>query len=230
MSVRRSLESVIDEDMRTRELPGSTDLAQVKQSRLPATIEELTSFVLIGREKLNAVRAAMRAIEKLDVAVDVRRQRLEEAQAFGELLLDAEVRLGELFKALPKAKGIRTDLKLGDSTVPRSKLEKLEELGFSKKQAQRLEALTEKPEAIEQAKSIAHDSGTIPTRELALKLSKEKHVRPPVPAPEIRAVFLELNTLIADMKKTDIDNEAKTRLLDLLTEAKVLLTKSTAKS
>ena len=83
------------------------ELAVSAQNNLPASFEDLTKFVLIGREKLNAVRAEIRAIKKVGLAEAVRRQKLNEAQAISEAVLDAEVRIGELMQAIPKAtKGI----------------------------------------------------------------------------------------------------------------------------
>ena len=70
---------------------------------LPAKIEDLSRFVLVGREKLVAVRAEIRAIEKLGLAKEVREQKLQEAQLISEAMLDAEVRIGQLMKDVPKA-------------------------------------------------------------------------------------------------------------------------------
>lgn len=70
---------------------------------LPSTVEDLSKFVLIGREKLIAVRAEIRAIEKVGLAQEVREQKLREAQDISEAVLDAEVRIGELMNAVPKA-------------------------------------------------------------------------------------------------------------------------------
>jgi len=72
-------------------------------SNLPSTMEDLSRFVLIGREKLNAVRAEIRAIEKVGLAQEVREQKLKEAQDISEAVLDAEVRIGELMNQVPKA-------------------------------------------------------------------------------------------------------------------------------
>lgn len=72
------------------------------QPQLPATVEELSKFVLIGREKLTAVRAQIRAIDKIGLAKDVREQKQSEAQDLAEAVLDAEMKLGELTAAIPK--------------------------------------------------------------------------------------------------------------------------------
>lgn len=72
-------------------------------SNLPTTIEDLSRFVLIGREKLIAVRAEIRAIDKVGLAQEVREQKLKEAQDIAETVLDAEAKIGALMKAVPKA-------------------------------------------------------------------------------------------------------------------------------
>ena len=84
---------------------------EISQNKLPDTLEDLSKFILVGREKLTAVRANIRAIDKLQLAEDVREQKREEAQMLAEALLDAEVRIGDLLKIIPKAQGTRTDIK-----------------------------------------------------------------------------------------------------------------------
>lgn len=77
----------------------------IQRQNLPATVEDLSRFVLVGREKLNSVRAEIRAIDKVGTAEQIREQKLEEAQMIGEAVLDAEVRIGELMAQVPKASG-----------------------------------------------------------------------------------------------------------------------------
>ena len=79
------------------------DLATRPEYELPATLEDLNKFVLVGREKLIAVKAEIRAIEKVGLAKAVREQKLQEGQALSEALLDAEVRIGQLMREIPKS-------------------------------------------------------------------------------------------------------------------------------
>ena len=72
-------------------------------TNLPANIEDLSKFFLVGREKLIAVRAEIRAIQKVGLAKEVYDQKLKEAQEIAEAVLDAETRMGELIKDIPKA-------------------------------------------------------------------------------------------------------------------------------
>ncbi len=78
-----------------------------RQDTLPDTPQELAKFVLLGREKLIAVRAEIRAINKAQLAKDVYDQKLKEAQMLGEALLDAEVKLGEMTSPIHKDLGGR---------------------------------------------------------------------------------------------------------------------------
>ena len=85
----------------------------------------------------------------------------KEAQFISEAVLDAEVKIGELMRALPKAQGKRIDEELRDTAVPKSKIEAIEEAGFTKKQAQRFEQLASNPELVERAKAEARANDDI---------------------------------------------------------------------
>jgi len=148
----------------------------IQNSNLPDKIEDLAKFVLVGREKLTAVRANIRAIDKLQLAEDVREQKKEEAQMLAEALLDAEVRIGDLLKQIPKTQGKRTDLKPIDTTVDKleTKKETIERLGFNQKQAERFETLSSNKDVVEQVKAEARENEDIPTRTRVLQLVKEK--------------------------------------------------------
>ncbi len=148
------------------------------QSKLPNTIEDLKKFILVGREKLTAVRANIRAIDKLQLAEDVREQKKEEAQMLAEALLDAEVRIGDLLKTIPKAKkgNQYTGKMVSDTDVDNQKPKKqvIEELGFNQKQAERFETLSSNKDLVEQVKAEARENEDIPTRSRVLQLVKEK--------------------------------------------------------
>lgn len=148
----------------------------VTQTNLPTTIEDLAGFVLIGREKLVAVRAEIRAIDKLNLAESVRQQKRDEAQMLSEALLDAEVKIGELLKKIPKDPGGRPQ-KTHDTAVhsfEKPKHEVVQSLGFTPKQANRFETLANNPDIVEQVKAEARENEDIPTRSRVLQLVKEK--------------------------------------------------------
>lgn len=146
----------------------------VTSSQLPTNIEDLSKFVLIGREKLVAVRAEIRAIEKVGLAQEVREQKLHEAQDISEAVLDAEVRIGQLMARVPTRQGKRTDMEPMDSGVQKSKQQIIEDAGFTVKQAQRFETLAAHPEIVEQAKAEARENEDIVSRSLVLNMVKAR--------------------------------------------------------
>ena len=156
----------------------------LSEKNLPANISDLSKFVLVGREKLVAVRAEIRAIDKVGLAEDVRRQKLEEAQAISEAVLDAEVRIGELMAQIPKAtKGngsnqyAKNDTAVDFSTAeekPVTKSEIIKQAGFTQKQAERFQTLAAHPEIVEQAKAKARADNDIVSRAAVLNMVKSE--------------------------------------------------------
>lgn len=153
----------------------------IKQNNLPDTLEDLSNFVLVGREKLTAVRAEIRAIDKLQLAEDVREQKKEEAQMLAEALLDAEVRIGDLLKQIPKNNTFKGNQykevnshQCEKSKKQETKQEVIQRLGFNKDQASRFETLSSNKDVVEQVKSEARENEDIPTRSRVLQIVKEK--------------------------------------------------------
>lgn len=153
----------------------------VTSQNLPANIEDLAKFVLVGREKLTSVRAEIRAIDKLNLAEEVRTQKREEAMMLSEALLDAEVRIGELTKVLPKSVGGRPEktIPTGEDSLKKTshekpKLEVIKSLGFNRQQVERFETLANNPDVVEQVKAEARENDDLPTRSRVLQLVKEK--------------------------------------------------------
>ncbi len=148
------------------------ELSRVVKPQVPTTIEDLSRFVLIGREKLISVRAEIRAIEKLGLATEVREQKRDEAQFLAGALLDAESRIGEIIKTVEKEPGKRTDLQPSSSGGT-----KLQEMGITKKQSHYFQILAENPEIIEQVKAEAVENDDLPTRTEVLRRVKEKDIK-----------------------------------------------------
>ena len=162
----------------------------VKQEvNLPANIEDLSRFILVGREKLVAVRAEIRAIDKVGLAQEVREQKLREGQAISETVLDAEVRIGQLIQEVPKAlnnnpeghnqhkvgqneSGVELTSKKKTEGV-KTKSEVIREAGFTQKQAESFQQLAAHPEIVEQAKAEARKNDEIVSRSFALTMIKE---------------------------------------------------------
>jgi len=153
------------------------DLA-LYNNNLPASMDDLTRFVLLGREKLVAVRAEIRAIEKLKLADEVRAQKIEEAQYIAEAVLDAEVRVGELLKTVPKASGgdrksnnfKSSSADTFENDTPKQQTQS--EIGINKQKAARFMKLAENPAIVETAKATARDNEDIVSRTLVLEMIK----------------------------------------------------------
>lgn len=130
--------------------------------QLPDTLPDLTRFALIGREKLKAVRAEIRAIEKVGLAKEVHEQKLHEAQEIAEAVTDAEVRMGEL---LDKA-----NINGGDrKTVQSRSRTTLKDIGISRDQSSQFQLMASHPESVEKAKERARENGEVLSRSSVLR-------------------------------------------------------------
>jgi DNA modification methylase len=159
---------------------------------LPSKIEDLAKFVLIGRDQLNMVRAGIKALDKLDMAKDVREQKKQEAQMLAEALMDAEVRIGEILLAMPKASGgnhgnqytsakFLTAEDFGNVPKPEpkpieTKQEAAQKLGFNKQQVERFQTLAQNKDVVEQVKQEARANDDLATRTAVLQAVRFKQV------------------------------------------------------
>lgn len=169
----------------------------VIQNNLPNSIEDLSKFVLIGRDKLQAVKAEISAIQKLGLAKEVYEQKKSEAQEIAETVTLAEMRTGELLKQIPKVANNQYTKLLPDTDVAKQKHEEkqilqeetqqakpepiktkteiIKDLGFSPKQAERMQTLAENPEIVKQAIQEARNNDDIVSRAFVLgKIKQEK--------------------------------------------------------
>lgn len=147
-----------------------------RTQQLPDTLQDLSKFVLVGREKLVSVRAEIRAIDKIHLAEEVRNQKREEAQMLSEAVLDAEVKLGDLLKMIPKDIGGRPK-KTKDTAVhsfDKPKKEVIKDLGLSEKQAQRFETLSDNKDLVERVKQEARENDDLPTRTRVIDLAQQR--------------------------------------------------------
>lgn len=133
-----------------------------RDSNMIATLPELSKFVLVGREQLTAVKAQIRAMDRLDIAKEVREQKKQEAQFLAEALLDAEAKIGEMLKGIPTA--VNNQYKKNALVQQCTKAKIIKDLGFESTQAKRFETLAENKDIIEKVKAEARENEDIPTR------------------------------------------------------------------
>jgi hypothetical protein len=131
---------------------------------LPATLEELNTFILIGKQKLIAQKAKIKAIEQANLAVEAKEAALSDAQDMAEILLDAEVRLGEILENLPSPHG---------SKIGNRGIEKNLPTDISHKQSHQAQTLSRNKNVVEQAKAEARENGEIATATRVYHLIKD---------------------------------------------------------
>ena len=169
----------------------------VTQSNTPANIEDLSKFVLVGVEKLKAVKAEITAIKKLGLAKEVHEQKLKEAQNINDAVQLASVQIGKLLNAMPKATKnnnssgkvkettqIRSVSNLGkskaesnngDRQIAKTKTEAVKELGFSKDQVSRFQQMAEHEDIVKEALAEAKEKNDIASQSAIMnKIKKEK--------------------------------------------------------
>lgn len=139
------------------------ELATMKEY-LPATAEELNTFILIGKQKLVAQKAKIKAIENTRMAIAAQEAALADAQDMAEILLDAEVRMGEILEAIP---GKFTSSQAGTRSLPPD---------ITKKQSHQAQTLSKNKDIVEQVKAEARENGEIPTASKVYQIIKEKPV------------------------------------------------------
>lgn len=138
-----------------------------RDAQLPATLEELSKFVLVGREKLVSVRAEIRAIDKLNLAEEVKEQKKEEATNLAEALLDAETKIGELLVATEPV-SYRDDS--GKITKWDNKLPD----GISRNQSSAFQKMADNKDIVELVKAEAKSKDTLPTRATVIRKINNK--------------------------------------------------------
>lgn len=156
------------------------DLDVCQKAGPPATVEELTQFLLIAPERVTSMRAEIRAIKKAGLAAEVYLQKVREQQQLCELILDASVRMGEIAKSIPQVNSNQHIAKVQSDTavhLQKTKSETVRSLGFSPKQIQRFETLADNKDLVEQEKAQAREEGRMPTRTNVINLAQERKKR-----------------------------------------------------
>jgi len=138
------------------------------ERQLPATIEELHQFILIGKERLNAHRAKIRAIDKLQIAHVAKEAALNDAQDLADILLDAESKMGEMIENEPNLKG--RDLP-GKASYGVS----LKNYGINQKESHFAQTVARNPEWVIEIKKKAREEGRLATsQDVIREVQKQK--------------------------------------------------------
>jgi hypothetical protein len=142
----------------------------IREKLLPATIDKLVPLSFIGQKAVNYYRDKIKLMDQLEMTEEQRKATLKDGQQAGELLLDIEARIGELYSKVPRRA----------KTTPMSSKTKLEEFSGARQTAkrkrfERAEKIYKNPAIVERVKKKAKEIDDIPTKGAVLsEISYEK--------------------------------------------------------
>ena len=137
---------------------------------LPDTIEDLSRFVLINEERIQSLRAEIRAIKKVNLAREVYEQKLAEAQEIGQITVEAAQKMGELLLQIQKQSGNQyTSATPTDAEKQKTKTEITAEMGMSSQLVSQYQQMAQNPEAVQAAIQKAIERGDVVSRSQVMK-------------------------------------------------------------
>jgi len=157
------------------------DLTQYRNN-LPVTTEDLQRFILIGKESLKAQKAKIRAIEKANMALAAKEAALQDTQDIADILLDAEVKLGEMLDDIDKSASQLKGQDFHRGSQGGTAVKTLPE-GITKQQSHEAQELFRHGWAVAKAKEEARKEGRIATSRDVL--GKIRGSKPPKPKEDI---------------------------------------------
>lgn len=138
--------------------------------QLPDTLEDLSRFVLINEERIQALKAEIRAIKKVSLAKEVYEQKLAEAQEIGQITVEAAQKMGELLLQIQKQSGNQyTNASSSNVEKAKTKTEITSEMGMSKDQVSQYQQMAQNPEAVQAAIQKAIENGDVVSRSQVMK-------------------------------------------------------------
>lgn len=133
----------------------------LKNKNLPDKIEEIQEFIIIGEQAINAHKAYLNAIKEVGVAKKYYDAKLCDGQKLGELVLEAQIKLGNVLQNTVTPRGCAT---LGyhgrTKTLPE---------GISKKQSHYAQTIAQNYEIVRDVINEAKRKEEIPTKTAVLK-------------------------------------------------------------
>ncbi len=158
-------------------------------AQLPAKIEELCQYVLIGKQVLKAQKAKYAAICQIEKGLAAKQAALNDTQDMAELLLLAEARFGDMLAAIPakpKPDGSSRGTFGGrDTTLPS---------GINKKESHYAQELSKHQDIIATVVAKAREQGEVPVRQHVLRdirLSQPKSDTPPLPEGKYSVIYAD---------------------------------------
>ena len=145
----------------------------VKNKDLPATLDKLVPLSFIGSAAVKFYQAKVKLMDQLGVTETQRKATLGDGQDAGEMLLNIEARIGELYESAPEAERPgRPALRPGPT-----KHDIAPKASAARKRMQGAEAIHRNPAAVKAIIKEARENEDIPTKTAVLNkiaLDKEK--------------------------------------------------------
>lgn len=141
----------------------------VREHMLPATMDKLVPLSFIGAAAVKFYQAKVKLMDQLGATEVQRKATLADGQDAGEMLLNIEARIGELYEAIPPKSGARTDLGHGGGRVEKS--------GLTKRRGGQASVIHRNPAAVKAVIKEARENEDIPTKTAVLNkiaLDKER--------------------------------------------------------
>ena len=151
------------------------EIIECSKAQLPDTLEDLTQFVLVGKAKLQAYLLKLKTVNKLSMAQSIRDQALQEAQEINEAVKAAEIRIGEILLAIPKATPNNNPFheNRDTSNLVKTKSEIASEMGYSKDDVSYYQQMAKNPEVVKAVLEEARVNGEVATKADVQKAIKE---------------------------------------------------------
>ena len=142
-----------------------------RTAQLPDTLEDLSRFVLVNEERVQALRAEIRAIKKVSLAKEVYEQKLAEAQEIGKVTVEAAQKMGELLLQIEKQSGGVNQYNKEEKSrhLGKSKTEITSEMGMTANQVSEYQRMAQNPEAVQAAIDKAIERGDVVSRSQVMK-------------------------------------------------------------
>lgn len=150
------------------------DLVTYQSSDLPVQPADLAKFMIVAQEKVKAVKAEIRAIQKLNLAKEVYAQKMEEQRRLQEVILLAYQRMGEITREMPKGRGNQYSAFSHKREEAKHKAQAIKDLGFSTSQVGRMEQMAAHPDIVEEVIAESQAGETEATQGEVLRRIKEQ--------------------------------------------------------
>jgi len=156
------------------------EIFKAARGSLPTKIEDLVPLSFIGQAAVEYYRTKIKTMKALNVAESQRKATLADGQDAGEMLLDIEMRIGEIAAKEKPARAVQHDHRGNlQGAIPTGKPPKHERLGIpSQKRMQQAQRLAKNKPLVERHKKAARQNEDIPTRTGALsEIKRDKLVK-----------------------------------------------------